>query len=88
MKTELTTRHSESSAEVLRTGAHSAASRRKRVATHDGRPAVIDESLFRAVLTKETERAYRVAEPVVLVLHVGCPRVTYTDRGKSAVVVS
>ena len=26
-------------------------------------------------------------EPVVLVLHLACPRVEYTDRGKSAVVV-
>jgi DNA topoisomerase VI subunit B len=26
-------------------------------------------------------------EPVVFLLHVACPRVTYTDRGKSAVVV-
>jgi DNA topoisomerase VI subunit B len=27
-------------------------------------------------------------EPVILVLHMACPRVEYTDRGKSAVVVS
>jgi DNA topoisomerase VI subunit B len=27
-------------------------------------------------------------EPVVLVLHMACPRVEYTDRGKSAVVVA
>ena len=26
-------------------------------------------------------------EPIVLVLHMACPRVEYTDRGKSAVVV-
>jgi hypothetical protein len=26
-------------------------------------------------------------EPIVLLLHVACPRVEYTDRGKSAVVV-
>jgi hypothetical protein len=26
-------------------------------------------------------------EPVVLLLHVACPRVEYTDRGKSALVV-
>jgi len=26
-------------------------------------------------------------EPVILVLHMACPRVEYTDRGKSAVVV-
>jgi hypothetical protein len=26
-------------------------------------------------------------EPVVALLHVACPRVKYTDRGKSAVVV-
>jgi DNA topoisomerase VI subunit B len=28
------------------------------------------------------------AEPVVLVVHVACPRVDYTDRGKSAVVIA
>ena len=27
-------------------------------------------------------------EPVVMLLHLACPRVEYTDRGKSAVVVS
>jgi hypothetical protein len=27
-------------------------------------------------------------EPVVLVLHLACPRVDYTDRGKSAVIIS
>ena len=27
-------------------------------------------------------------EPVILVLHMACPRVEYTDRGKSAVVTS
>ena len=26
-------------------------------------------------------------EPIVLVLHMSCPRVEYTDRGKSSVVV-
>ena len=26
-------------------------------------------------------------DPVILVLHMTCPRVEYTDRGKSAVVV-
>ena len=26
-------------------------------------------------------------EPVILVLHMACPRVEYTDRGKSAAVV-
>ncbi len=26
-------------------------------------------------------------EPVFLVLHMACPRVEYTDRGKSAVVI-
>src|SRR5262249_1326146 len=26
-------------------------------------------------------------EPIILVLHLACPRVEYTDRGKSAVVV-
>lgn len=34
----------------------------------------------------EQQRAGR-REPVVLVLHMACPRVDYTDRGKSAVVV-
>ena len=27
-------------------------------------------------------------EPVVVLLHLACPRVEYTDRGKSAVVVA
>ena len=27
-------------------------------------------------------------DPVVLALHITCPRVEYTDRGKSAVVIS
>jgi DNA topoisomerase VI subunit B len=35
----------------------------------------------------EQQRAGR-GEPVVLVLHLACPRVEYTDRGKSAVVVA
>ena len=26
-------------------------------------------------------------EPVVFVLHLACPRVEYTDRGKSALVI-
>jgi hypothetical protein len=26
-------------------------------------------------------------EPIVLLLHLACPRVEYTDRGKSAVVI-
>jgi hypothetical protein len=26
-------------------------------------------------------------EPVVILLHIACPRVSYTDRGKSAVVI-
>ena len=34
----------------------------------------------------EQQRAGR-GEPVVLVLHLACPRVEYTDRGKSAVVI-
>jgi hypothetical protein len=38
-----------------------------------------------SVLTQQ--RAGR-GEPVVLLLHEACPRVEYTDRGKSAVVVS
>jgi DNA topoisomerase VI subunit B len=35
----------------------------------------------------EKQRASR-SEPVVLVLHMACPRVEYTDRGKSAVVIA
>jgi DNA topoisomerase VI subunit B len=34
----------------------------------------------------EQQRAGR-DEPVVLLLHIACPRVEYTDRGKSAVVI-
>jgi DNA topoisomerase VI subunit B len=34
----------------------------------------------------EQQRAGRY-EPIVLVLHMACPRVEYTDRGKSAVVI-
>jgi DNA topoisomerase VI subunit B len=34
----------------------------------------------------EQQRAGR-DEPIVFVLHVACPRVAYTDRGKSAVVI-
>jgi hypothetical protein len=34
----------------------------------------------------QEQRAGRF-EPVVLMLHMACPRVEYTDRGKSAVVV-
>jgi hypothetical protein len=34
----------------------------------------------------ERQRAGR-DEPVVFVLHGACPRVNYTDRGKSAVVI-
>jgi DNA topoisomerase VI subunit B len=34
----------------------------------------------------EQQRAGR-SEPVVLVLHIACPRVEHTDRGKSAVVI-
>jgi len=34
----------------------------------------------------EQQRAGR-DEPIVLVLHMACPRVGYTDRGKSAVVI-
>jgi DNA topoisomerase VI subunit B len=35
----------------------------------------------------ERQRAGK-AEPIILLLHMACPRVEYTDRGKSAVVVS
>jgi len=34
-----------------------------------------------------TERRAGPAEPIVFLLHVACPRVEYTDRGKSAIVV-
>jgi hypothetical protein len=34
----------------------------------------------------EQQRAGR-EEPVVMVLHLACPRVQYTDRGKAGVVV-
>jgi hypothetical protein len=27
------------------------------------------------------------SQPVIAVLHMACPRVAYTDRGKSAIVV-
>jgi hypothetical protein len=27
-------------------------------------------------------------DPVILVIHIACPRVEYTDRGKSALVLS
>jgi hypothetical protein len=36
------------------------------------------------VLTRQRAAAN---EPVIMVLHMTCPRVEYTDRGKSAVVV-
>jgi DNA topoisomerase VI subunit B len=34
------------------------------------------------------QRAGNDAEPVTLVIHMACPRVDYTDRGKSALVIS
>jgi hypothetical protein len=34
----------------------------------------------------EQQRAGR-DEPIILLLHIACPRVEYTDRGKSAVVI-
>lgn len=34
-----------------------------------------------------TEQRATIGEPVILVLHMACPRVEYTDRGKSAVVI-
>jgi hypothetical protein len=34
------------------------------------------------------QRAGNPDEPITLVIHMACPRVNYTDRGKSAVVVS
>jgi hypothetical protein len=39
-------------------------------------------------LSSLLERLYAgPSDPVVFLLHVACPRVEYTDRGKSAVVV-
>jgi hypothetical protein len=35
-----------------------------------------------------SEQRVRYCDPVALVLHVACPRVEYTDRGKSAIVVA
>jgi hypothetical protein len=37
-----------------------------------------------AILSKVHANA---SEPVIAVLHLACPRVAYTDRGKSAIVV-
>ncbi|MGH6864887.1 MAG: hypothetical protein ACREDO_01605 [Methyloceanibacter sp.] len=37
------------------------------------------------ILTKKRASEY---EPVILILHIACPRVEYTDRGKSSVVVA
>jgi DNA topoisomerase VI subunit B len=34
-----------------------------------------------------TEQRASLDEPIILVLHMACPRVEYTDRGKSAVVI-
>lgn len=34
-----------------------------------------------------TEQRASQNEPIILVLHMACPRVEYTDRGKSAVVI-
>jgi hypothetical protein len=34
------------------------------------------------------QRAGNDAEPISLVIHMACPRVDYTDRGKSALVIS
>jgi hypothetical protein len=34
------------------------------------------------------QRAGNPDEPIILVIHMACPRVDYTDRGKSALVVS
>jgi hypothetical protein len=35
-----------------------------------------------------TRQRLAPCEPVIMVLHMACPRVEYTDRGKSAVVLS
>ena len=47
-----------------------------------------DSMLFKLSLDTvlEQQRTGR-DEPVILVLHMACPRVEYTDRGKSAVVI-
>jgi hypothetical protein len=42
------------------------------------------ESLDRILV----DQSVTAEEPVVLFLHMACPRVRYTDRGKSAVVLS
>ena len=42
----------------------------------------------RSLDTILTQQRVSADDPVVLVLHVSCPRVEYTDRGKSAVVTS
>ena len=34
-----------------------------------------------------TEQRAKETEPVILLLHMACPRVEYTDRGKSNVVI-
>jgi len=34
------------------------------------------------------QRAGNPDEPITLVIHLACPRVSYTDRGKSALVVA
>ena len=36
--------------------------------------------------TLSQQRADR-DEPVIIILHLACPRVEYTDRGKSALVI-
>ena len=42
------------------------------------------ESLDTVLTRQKVERN----DPVILALHYACPRVEYTDRGKSAVVIS
>jgi DNA topoisomerase VI subunit B len=41
----------------------------------------------RSLDTVLTQQRGSEGEPIVLMLHMACPRVSYTDRGKSAVVV-
>jgi DNA topoisomerase VI subunit B len=42
----------------------------------------------RSLDTVLTHQRAGAGEPVVLLLHMACPRVSYTDRGKSAVVIA
>jgi hypothetical protein len=43
---------------------------------------------YESLDTLLTRQRLAPSEPVIMVLHMACPRVEYTDRGKSAVVLS